>query len=165
MKEPVSADTAIARQQRELVKSILEGPVVETPVDPNAGMKVDKTIILRVVKDVMKYDQTLLTAKAGTVLRIDFRNPDFMQHNLLVLKPGTMNKVGDAADKLAQDPNGSKMQYVPKMPEVLAFTPLVNPQSSYVLTFRIPDQPGDYPFVCTFPGHWRIMNGILRVTK
>ena len=165
MKEPVSADTAIARQQTELVKSILEGPVVETPVDPNAGMKVDKTIILRVVKDVMKYDQTLLTAKAGTVLRIDFRNPDFMQHNLLVLKPGTMNKVGEAADKLAQDPNGSKMQYVPKMPEVVAFTPLVNPQSSYVLTFRIPDQPGDYPFVCTFPGHWRIMNGILRVTK
>jgi len=161
----VSGDTAVARQRTELVRSIMEGPVVEQPVDPNAGAKPDKTIILRVVKDVMKYDQTLLTAKAGSLLRIDFRNPDFMQHNLLVLKPGTMNKVGDAADKLAQDPNGSKMQYVPKMPEVVAFTPLVNPQSSYVLTFRVPDQAGDYPFVCTFPGHWRIMNGILRVTK
>ena len=160
-----SGDTAVARQRTELVKSIMEGPVVEQPADPNAGAKPDKTIILRVVKDVMKYDQTLLTAKAGSLLRIDFRNPDFMQHNLLVLKPGTINKVGDAADKLAQDPNGSKMQYVPKMPEVVAFTPLVNPQSTYVLTFRVPDQAGDYPFVCTFPGHWRIMNGILRVTK
>jgi azurin len=25
-------------------------------------------------------------------------------------------------------------------------------------------QAGDYPFVCTFPGHWRIMNGVLTVT-
>lgn len=163
--EQVPTDTALGRIRAELVKSILEGPVVGKPADPNAGGAPDKTIILRVVKDVMKYDKPLLTAKAGSLLRIDFRNPDFMQHNLLVLKPGTMNKVGEAADKLAQDPNGSKLQYVPKMPEVLAFTPLVNPQGSYVLTFRIPDQPGDYPFVCTFPGHWRMMNGILRVTK
>jgi azurin len=73
--------------------------------------------------------------------------------------------VGAAADKLAQDPNGAKMNYVPKIPEVLKATPLINPGGKYTLTIKLPDVPGDYPYVCTFPGHWRLMNGILRVTK
>jgi len=127
--------------------------------------KVDKTIVLKVVKDVMKYDKILLTAKAGTTIQIVLENPDFMQHNLVLVKPKTMEKVGAAADRLAQDPNGAKMNYVPKMPEVLQATPLINPGGKYTLTINIPDVPGDYPYVCTFLGHWRIMNGILRVTR
>ena len=31
--------------------------------------------------------------------------------------------------------------------------------------FRVPAQPGSYPFVCTFPGHWRVMNGVLKITE
>ena len=157
-------DTTVLKRRAEVVKSITEA-VLPEKTGAESLQKADKTVILRVVKDVMKYDRQLLTAKAGTLLRIVFENPDFMQHNLIVIKPGTLNKVGDAADKLAQDPNGAKLQYVPKMPEVLASTPLVNPGSKYTLDLRIPATPGDYPFVCTFPGHWRIMNGILRVSK
>lgn len=127
--------------------------------------KVDKTIVFKVVKDVMKYDKVLVTAKAGTTVQIVLENPDFMQHNLVLIKPKTTDKVGAAADKLAQDPNGAKMNYVPRMPEVLVATPLINPGGKYTLTFKVPDTPGDYPYVCTFPGHWRIMNGIMRVTK
>jgi azurin len=127
--------------------------------------KIEKVIVLKVVKDVMKYDNQLLTAKAGSTIQIIFENPDFMQHNLLLIKPNTLNKVGAAADKLAQEPNGAKMSYVPKMPEVLNATPLVNPGGKYTLTIKLPGVPGDYPYVCTFPGHWRLMNGILRVTK
>jgi azurin len=88
-----------------------------------------------------------------------------MQHNLVLIKPNTLEKVGAAADQLAQDPNGLKMSYVPIMPEVLKATPLINPGSKFVLTVVLPAEPGDYPFVCTYPGHWRMMNGILRVTK
>ena len=98
-------------------------------------------------------------------MQLVLENPDFMQHNLVLIKPKTLEKVGAAADKLASDPNGAKMQYVPKMPEVLYATPLVNPGGKFTLTMKIPDQPGDYPYVCTFPGHWRIMKGVLRVTK
>lgn len=127
--------------------------------------KIDKVIVLKVLKDVMKYDKQMITAKAGTTIQIVLQNPDFMQHNLVLIKPKTLEKVGAAADKLAQDPNGAKMQYVPKMPEVLKATPLINPGGKYTLTIKLPDVPGDYPYVCTFPGHWRIMKGILRVTK
>ena len=130
-----------------------------------AAGKIDKTIILKVLKDVMKYDKQLITAKAGTTIQIVLQNPDFMQHNLVLIKPKTLEKVGAAADKLAQDPNGAKMNYVPKMPEVLKATPLINPGGKFTLTIKLPDVPGDYPYVCTFPGHWRIMKGILRVTK
>ena len=136
-------------------------------IAPTAGKigKVDKTIIVRVIKDIMKYDKQLITAKAGTTVQIVFQNPDFMQHNFILIKPKTLEKVGAAADRLAKDPNGAKMQYVPKMPEVLQATPMINPGGKYTLTFKVPATPGDYPFVCTFPGHWRIMNGIMRVTK
>ncbi|MRG45061.1 dehydrogenase [Chitinophaga sp. SYP-B3965] len=128
-------------------------------------VKIDRTIIVKVIKDVMKYDQQLITVKAGITIQFVFQNTDFMQHNFLLLKPNTKEKVGAAADKLAQDPNGVKMQYVPKMPEILLSTPLVNPSGKFTATFKIPATPGDYPYICTFPGHWRIMNGILRVVK
>ena len=88
-----------------------------------------------------------------------------MQHNLVLIKPNTTESIGAAADQLARDANGATMNYVPATPEVLAATPLINPGESYTLTIKVPDIPGDYPYVCTFPGHWRIMNGILRVTK
>jgi azurin len=131
----------------------------------STSAKIAKTIVLKVVKDVMKFDKELITATAGTTIRLVLQNPDFMQHNLVLIRPKTTDKVGAAADKLAQDPNGAKMNYVPKMPEVIVATPLINPGGRYTLTIKLPDTPGDYPYVCTFPGHWRIMNGILRVTK
>jgi azurin len=140
----------------------LEGIAPATAEKTN---KVDKVIVMKVVKDVMKFDKELITAKAGSTVQIVLQNPDFMQHNLVLIKPGTLQKVGAASDKLAQDPNGAKMNYVPRMPEVIKATPLVNPGGKYTLTIQIPDTPGDYPYVCTFPGHWRIMKGVMRVTK
>ena len=47
---------------------------------------------------------------------------------------------------------------------LLASTRLIEPGQSFTIQFRAPVQAGDYPFVCTFPGHWRVMNGVLTVT-
>lgn len=88
-----------------------------------------------------------------------------MQHNLLIIKPGSLEKVGKAADEVAMQTNGAELQYIPDIPEVLFSTPLVNPEDKTELVFTVPEQTGDYPFVCTFPGHWRIMNGVMTVTK
>jgi len=136
-----------------------------TPGTVDSNIKIDKTIVLNVIKNVMKYDQQLLTAKAGTTIKIILNNTDFMQHNFVLLQPKTMDKVGAVADKIALDPNGAKMNYVPGMPEIIKATPLVNPGKRYSLVIKIPDVAGDYPYICTFPGHWRIMNGVLKVTK
>ena len=125
----------------------------------------DQVINISVIKDQMKYSKTSFTVKAGSVVRIVLKNTDFMQHNLLVLKPGSTGKVGAAADALARAPNGAELQYVPKLQEVLFHTPLVNPQKTSTITFRVPKQTGDYPYVCTFPGHWKLMNGIMKVVS
>jgi azurin len=82
-----------------------------------------------------------------------------------VIKPGTLNTVGAAADEMARDVNAGKIHFVPQIPEVLFATTLLEFGESYTLKFRVPDQPGDYPYVCTYPGHWRVMNGIMRVVK
>jgi len=128
-----------------------------------ASPRIDKKIVISVLKNVMKFDKELITAKAGSTIQVQLNNPDFMQHNLLILQRNSLEKVGKAADALAGDPDGAKMQYVPKMPEVLFGTPLVDPEGSYTFTFKVPAQKGDYPFICSFPGHWRIMQGVLRV--
>ena len=69
----------------------------------------------------------MLTAKAGEKVVINLENPDGMQHNLLIIKIGSLQKVGAAADAMLSNPKAAEMQYVPKMPEVLHNTKLVNP--------------------------------------
>jgi putative membrane-bound dehydrogenase-like protein len=135
------------------------------PVTTQKTGKVDQVVIIRVLKNVMKFDKELFQVKAGSTVQVVFQNPDFMQHNFVLIKPNTTDKVGAAADKLAQDPNGAKQSYIPKIPEVLQSTPLVNPEGKFTLTFKAPALTGDYPYICTFPGHWRIMKGVMKVVK
>lgn len=122
-------------------------------------------IRIKVIKNEMKYDLKEFTVEAGKAVEIIFENPDFMQHNLVIAKQGTMKIVGAAADKLAADPKGAEMNYVPAIPEVLFATKLVNPEQTETLRFIAPKDAGAYPFVCTFPGHWALMNGVMKVVK
>ncbi|MBL0740965.1 PVC-type heme-binding CxxCH protein [Chryseolinea lacunae] len=126
----------------------------------------DATVIhIKVIKNQMKYDLKDFTVVAGKPVEVIFENPDFMQHNLVIAKQGTMKVVGAAADKLAADPKGAELNYVPAIPEVLFSTKLVNPQQTVRLSFVAPKEAGAYPYVCTFPGHWSIMNGTMNVVK
>ncbi|MEX2567924.1 MAG: PVC-type heme-binding CxxCH protein [Cyclobacteriaceae bacterium] len=132
--------------------------------DQNVVASVGSVIIeMGVIQHEMKFDKTTFTVKAGQQVTIDFVNTDFMQHNLLIGQVGSLEIIGKAADELARDPNGVEMNFVPKIPEVLEATPLVNPETSESLVFTAPTTPGEYPYLCTVPGHWRIMNGIMIV--
>lgn len=137
--------------------------------DPNAidaaGDAASQKIALGVIKNEMKYDTKEFTVTAGETVEIVFKNDDFMQHNLVIGRSGSLEAIGAAADRLATDPKGSEMNYIPEIPQVLYHTRLVNPNETVTLTFKVPEEPGDYPFVCTFPGHWRIMNGVMKVVK
>lgn len=120
-------------------------------------------IKIGVIPHEMKFNKATFTVKAGSQVTIDFENPDFMQHNLVVGKKGTMEIIGNAADELARNPKGAEQNYVPKIPEVIIATRLVDPEGRESIVFTAPTEPGDYPFVCTVPGHWRLMNGIMKV--
>ena len=141
--------------------------VIVNTQEPEAETVVaaDNTVTIKAIIGEMKYDVTNFSVKAGQTVKIVFENPDHMQHNLLILKPGTFEQVGAAADELAKQPNGVEMQYIPATPDVLFSTPLVDPNDRFELTITVPSTPGDYPYMCTFPGHWRIMHGIMKVTN
>jgi len=120
-------------------------------------------IHLSVIKNEMKYDKREFEVIAGKPVEIVFSNPDFMQHNLVIGAQGSLNAIGKAANAIAADPKGAEMSYVPRIPQVLFSTRLINPQETITLTFVAPEKPGEYPFVCTFPGHWSVMNGVMKV--
>jgi azurin/glucose/arabinose dehydrogenase len=110
----------------------------------------------------LKFDQTLLTTKAGTRIRLIFRNTDDMLHNFVLCAPGKGQEVGTAA--LALGVEGTAKNYVPDSADVLFHTAITQPETSDTIYFIAPTTPGDYDFICSFPGHSAIMKGILRVT-
>jgi hypothetical protein len=122
-----------------------------------------KVIRIKTIREAMKYDLKEFTVAPGQTVQIILENTDAMQHNLVITKPGMKEKVGKAGDAMMKDEKGAEKNYVPSLPEVLYAMPLVNPGQSYTLTFKAPAKKGDYPYVCTFPGHWTLMNGTMHV--
>ena len=126
--------------------------------DPNV-----QTIKIKSVREMLQFDVKNFTVKAGKTVEIVFENPDAMQHNIVIGKPKSLEKIGKSADKMITDPEGAAKNYVPNMSEILFSSALVNPNETIRLRFTAPDKKGLYPYVCTFPGHWRIMNGVMKV--
>ena len=124
-----------------------------------------RTVAMKSIPGAMQYDVKEVKAKPGEILEFTLENTDTMQHNLLIVMPGKMSEVGVAADKMGETAAGKACHFVPDMPSVLAVMGLVDPGKSGRLYFRVPEKPGTYQYVCTYPGHWRMMNGKLKVAK
>lgn len=112
-------------------------------------------------KPGLKFDQDLLTVKAGNKVKLVFNNNDDMQHNIVITTPGMANKVGEKGMGLGL--KGPEMHYVPNMGEVIAHSKILEPGTTETIYFIAPSKPGDYQFVCTYPGHYLVMQGIIRV--
>lgn len=129
-----------------------------------AGVVADTQFIeLGVIVGQMKYDKPQIKVKAGQPVVIVFKNNDVMMHNILILESGTLDEVGMAADKMITDPKAQEKGFIPELDAVLHASPLVNPGKSYKMIFTAPKKKGEYPYVCTFPGHWRLMQGVMKV--
>jgi glucose/arabinose dehydrogenase/lysophospholipase L1-like esterase/plastocyanin len=133
-----------------------------------AGLVV-KVIVIKAVPKKLFYDVEEFTVEAGEPVEIRFINPSDMPHNLLITKPGEMATIGKAAAKMAAKPNAFEKDFVPQddsvRDKVLWATGLLNGGEEETLRFTAPDKPDDYPYVCTFPGHWRTMNGVMHVKQ
>ncbi len=133
-----------------------------TKIPAEWNNKPDQVIIIGTVPG-LKFDINEIQVKAGSKVKIVFNNNDDMLHNLVITTPGALTTVGEASLNLGL--KGSELNYVPDMPEVLFHTNIVEPEKSETIYFMAPEAPGDYHFVCTFPGHYTLMNGRLKVTK
>jgi putative heme-binding domain-containing protein len=123
-------------------------------------------ITIRPVPHQMVFDTLQFTVVASRPVELKLENQDIMPHNLVVTRPGGLEDVGEMAELMSKtDPVGAEARnYIPGFNSLVMFaTPLVLPGASAALAFVAPSEPGRYPFVCTFPGHWILMNGIMNV--
>ena len=132
---------------------------------PAAVQAPDVVLRLGVIRGQLKFSLTELTAVAGQLVEVVFVNDDEMPHNFVLGMQGSLDALGVAADALATSPAGLAAQYVPEISQVLASSRLVDPGQTATIRFRAPAQAGSYPYVCTFPAHWRVMNGVLKVVE
>ena len=111
----------------------------------------------------LKFNTDRIEAKAGEKIVFVFPNDDSsgMMHNLAIITPGSRQTVLDAA--VAMGAEGLKKNFIPEIPELLASTPQVAQGMKYTLYFAVPEESGDYHFICTYPGHGLIMQGIFAV--
>lgn len=107
----------------------------------------------------LSFDTPSIAVRAGEPIRLTLVNPDVVPHNWALLKPGTLQQVGERANRFIADPEAPLRQYVPDSPDVLAYTDVVSSREEFSIYFQAPDAPGRYPYLCTFPGHWSVMNG------
>ena len=122
-------------------------------------------IRLGTLHEQMFFDKIQLVAEAGKPVELVFHNSDAMQHNWLLAQVGAADEIGLAAEKLPPQPDSQGRLYVPASPKVLQASKMLNPNDTLRLRFDAPKELGDYPFLCTYPGHSQRMRGILKVVK
>ncbi|MEY3432301.1 MAG: hypothetical protein RL131_237 [Bacteroidota bacterium] len=170
---PQGEKTAVRDDQKvkghTSMNHIMNSPVKQTAAAPTKKRQTtmpadwgqpDKVLKLG-TKPGLKYDVNSFEVKAGSKVRLIFNNNDDMTHNVVITVPGAGDEVGNLALQLGL--KGSEMNYVPSTSKVLFHTALLQPESSESIYFIAPSKPGDYVFVCTYPGHASVMRGILKV--
>ena len=104
-----------------------------------------------------------ITVRAGEPLKFTFANPDVVPHNWALINPGSLERVGALVNKIVSDPDAVARNYIPKSEDVLFYCDVVPPHEEFSIYFQAPAKPGRYPFLCSFPGHWMVMNGQMTV--
>jgi azurin len=114
----------------------------------------------------MRFNSPPSEASPGEALRVELKNigrmpKQSMGHNFVLLQPmadAELNAIGIAASMAAP-------LYHPKdMSKVIAHsTKVLGPGESETIDFKAPTEPGEYPYICTFPGHFATMRGKLIV--
>ncbi|MEO0415934.1 MAG: plastocyanin/azurin family copper-binding protein [Verrucomicrobiota bacterium] len=101
----------------------------------------------------LKYDTTEFKVKAGQLLKLTVKNPDLMPHNLVVIQDGQANAVGMAGMQA-----GPTNDYIPQSDAIIKATKLLQPSDEDTIEVTF-DSAGTYQYICTFPGHFGVMNG------
>ncbi len=124
-----------------------------------------RVIRLTTVVEQMRYDKERFAVKAGKPVEVVLENADLMPHNFVVTQIGAMEEIGQLAETQATQPGAAERAYVPNSTKVLVKSRLVQPRETEKISFVAPSQPGVYPYVCTYPGHWRRMYGAMYVVE
>jgi azurin len=129
------------------------------------GAQAASRVIVVTGDDTMKFSIAQIDAKPGEALEVVFTNAgtvprEAMAHNFVLLKPLSDDELAAFAASAA----GKAPTFLPDdQSAVLAHTKTLGPKESDKVDFNAPSTPGEYPFICTFPGHYTLMHGKLIV--
>ncbi|MEZ6062515.1 MAG: PA14 domain-containing protein [Planctomycetaceae bacterium] len=115
------------------------------------------------VPERMIYSKEILAVQSGRPVEFMLTNADNMPHNFAVLKPGTLEAVGELAEATGREPDAAARNFIPETDDILESSKLLQPGQSDRVFLEVPTETGIYPYVCTYPGHWRRMYGALYV--
>jgi azurin len=146
---------------RALLGASLVGLLAALPVAVRAAEA--PTVIRIASAPGLKFDLSAFSVRPGAEVEVIFSNTEEMLHNFVIVKPGTREAVGQAALMLGA--GAAERDFVPPSPDVLFATKVVPAGTSVSLKFSAPTELGDYPYVCTFPGHYVLMFGTMIVTN
>ena len=117
------------------------------------------TITIQPDGNKMAYLTKEFTVKAGqevTLIMDNTATSEVMKHNIVILNDKSkINEVGMAALK-AKD-------YLPEHPAIIVATAMADAGSKSEVTFTAPSESGEYTFICTYPGHYAMMQGVMIV--
>jgi azurin/lysophospholipase L1-like esterase len=133
--------------------------VMTKPEAKRSGGVFEITILTRLEK--MQYDTKSFDVQAGEQVKLTFRNDDFLPHNIVITEPKSADEIALAGINLGA--KGFEKGFVPDSDKIIASSKLIDHKQEEVLTFTAPKTPGDYEFVCTFPGHAALMRGVMKV--
>ena len=167
----LSATPPDARTEPAALDAIQFGEKVaaKLPDDPKRAVRRDlralgvQVIRIQTLPEKLSFDLKWFVVEAGKAVQIVLFNPDAMPHNLIVSAPGSLEAVGTAGGSMPMPTDPDAKAFVPDLPAVLFSTKLLKEGETERLGFTAPKEPGEYIYVCTFPGHWVRMYGVMLV--
>ena len=140
-------------------------PTGVKPTDPNAIVDDGKVVTVQIEGlDSMKYNYTRIDVKAGRTVKLTLTHSgkmakNVMGHNLVILKKDVDVKAFATSAIAAK-----ATDFIPAGSEdkIVAMTKLIGGGEADTIEFAAPEA-GTYNFICTFPGHYMMMKGILVV--
>lgn len=142
-------------------------PEAEPKAKPTVNVVTDDgttaTVALE-ANDAMKFNTSRIEVTAGRKVKLTLTHTGslaaaVMGHNFVLLKQGT-----DGQDFALKSATAKDAGYIAAdlADSVIAHTKVIGGGESVTIEFDAPE-PGEYPFLCSFPGHYAIMNGVFVV--
>jgi putative heme-binding domain-containing protein len=129
---------------------------------PDPKMDGDTLVIhIQTLKEQMKYDRSAFAVGPGMKVRLILSNPDAMDHNLVMVQPGASAEVATASMMLGAD--GIKLDWLPESKKILFASEMLSVDEKATLEFVAPTDKKIYEYLCTYPGHWMLMKGVMHV--
>ncbi|MEM7011821.1 MAG: PA14 domain-containing protein [Verrucomicrobiota bacterium] len=148
--------------------SIVSCVAISNAEPPEWAATPDQTLEFNTLLGQMKYSISEFEAEPGAKIKIVLDNTDDLQHNLVFLKPDDDDKDGQkfALECWNLGEKGIELGWVPpNHSRVLAASTLLDPHADEDIYLQLPDETGEYPYICTVPGHSLMMRGVIKVNS